>query len=445
MDYPKLLILNNYSFNDYKGGGITLKNLFLGWPKDKIAIAHLSEPKPMTNVCEKYFKIGYNESQYVFPINKLSNEPRGDINGPYSAKDFNQKNRDDSVTESQDQINTSSRLKKWILHTIDKLGIYEFVHPLRMSKSLRRWILEFNPEIIYCQPENISFINLALKSQNITNAKLVVHVMDDWPYLVYKDKTLKPVLRATVKRKFQKLLEHSSLRLGISKAMAIEFQNRYNLPFKYFHNPIDLSKINDLAKNDKPQNGSYLVVYSGRIGWTASHDSIIEISKCVEELIKEGLDIRFNIYTDLSDRENDFTRFLIKGTSLLPALKDNDFITKLMDADLLLYPVDFDRKSIEFIRLSFPTKLPSYLISGTPVFCYGPSEVYSIRFMKENELGFICNEQKLDVVKKAILDALTNKELREKFSRRAYFYAKNNFDMIKVTSLFHQELANCIL
>lgn len=444
MIYPRLLIINNYSFNEYRGGGITLKNLFTGWPKDKLAIAHMSDSKPMIAVCEKYFKLGYNEYQYIFPINKISNEPRSRINGPYSLKDFDLINDNRSNLVKPVHTPTKSLVKKSILTLIEKSGIREFVHPLQLSKSLKEWIVEFNPEIIYCQPENISFINLVIKAHGLTGAKVVVHVMDDWPYLIYKDKKLKRILRKIVSRKFQKLLKISSLRLGISKAMAEEFQNRYKLDFKYFHNPINLSNITEIEKIEKTEPNSYLVVYSGRIGWTASHDSIIEFSKCIEVLRKEGHNIRFNIYTDLENKENDFTKFQIDGTSLLPALKDDNFITKLLEADLLLYPVDFDKKSIEFIRLSFPTKLPSYLISGVPVFSYGPSAVYSIRFMSENNLGFICNEQKLDVLKEAIITALTNFKAREEFSNRAFLFAKNNFDMAKVKTSFHQEIANCV-
>lgn len=445
MYYPKLLIINNYSFNDYKGGGITLRNLFLGWPKDKLAIAHASDSKPMLNVCENYFKIGYNESHYVFPINKISNEPRGIINGPYSEKDF------EVSHESSDKINNSivtvaptNHIKAWFLNFINKAGLYEFVHPLRLSKSLREWILEFNPEIIYCQPESISFINLILEAQNLTKVKVVVHVMDDWPFLIYKDNTFSYFLRGLVNCKFKKLLNLSSLRLGISRAMADEFKSRYNQPFKYFHNPIDISKANSINNSVKSEKSEYTIVYSGRIGWTASHDSIIEFSRCIEQLRIDGMNIRLDIHTDLSDKENDFTLFQYDGTSILPALKDDNFITKLQKADLLLYPVDFDRKSIEFIRLSFPTKLPSYLISGTPIFCYGPSEVYSIRFMTENKLGFICNHQEVGELKNKIVEALTNDSRRDDFSKRSREFAINNFEATKVRSSFHQAISNCL-
>jgi len=444
MIYPKLLIINSDSFNDYKGGGITLRNLFLGWPKDKIAIAHTSDSRPMSIVCDKYFKIGYNESQYIFPINRISKEPQTRLNGPYSVADFNDFDNTEDIILNKDQSLSTHSIKQWGLRLIGEIGIYEFIHPIKISKTLKEWILDYNPEIIYCQPSNISFINLILNAQTLTKAKVVVHVMDDWPYLIYKNKTFSFLLRGIVRRKFQKLLNLSSLRLGISKAMADEFTIRYNQPFNYFHNPIDIAKANGTKKTEKSEKNPYLIVYSGRIGWTASHDSIIEFSRCIEQLRQEGIKICFNIHTDLSDKENDFSRFQFDGTSLLPALKDDNFITKLQEADLLLYPVDFDKKSIEFIRLSFPTKLPSYLISGTPVFCYGPSAVFSIRFMTDNQLGFICNDQLPFAIKKSILEALTNEQLRSEFSNRALLYAKNNFDATKVRSSFQQEISNVI-
>lgn len=443
MEVPKILILNNYSFNDYKGGGITLRNLFLGWPKEKLAIAHFDDSVPMSNVCLNYYKIGYNESQYIFPLNKISTEPKGKLNGAYSVDDYFKVFGSTKISSKEPaQIKSASGFKQNVLNWVYKSGIREFIHPLKLSGELKKWILDFKPDIIYCQPENISFIELALKAQKLTGARLVVHVMDDWPYMVYKNKTLKTVLRAVVNQKFKKLLGQASLRLGISSAMAEEFQRRYSLPFRHFHNPIDLSVLTKFLPPEK-ENKSKLVVYSGRIGITASHDSIIRFSEAVTELRKEGHDIRFNVYTDLTNTENDFSLFKHEGTELLPALKDDNFITKLMEADLLLYPVDFDQKSIDFIKLSFPTKLPSYMVSGVPIFCFGPPNVYSVQFMTKNHLGFVCNDQSINVLKKYILDSLSHEEQRLKYRNAAIEYAKLNFEAETVRAKFRNELSNC--
>ncbi len=40
MRFPKVLILSEFSFNSNSGGGLLFKNLFDGYPKNKIGIIH---------------------------------------------------------------------------------------------------------------------------------------------------------------------------------------------------------------------------------------------------------------------------------------------------------------------------------------------------------------------------------------------------------------------
>jgi hypothetical protein len=444
MEYPRLLIINSHSFNDYKGGGITLKNLFTGWPKDRFAIAHFDDAPPTPGVCENYYRLGYNECHYIFPLNKLSTEPRQANEGGYTAEGYFKQFPSSGGLISKNSLAGPKGLKKNVLEFIEKTGIRELIHPMRLSVQFEDWLKSYKPEIIYCQSENISFINLVLRAYKATGAKVVVHVMDDWPSQIYKRKSLRSLLRYIVNYKFRKLLSIASLRLGISKAMADEYESRYQLKFKYFHNPIDTHKAELTKSQFKLGEHALLVVYSGRIGVTASHDSIIEFSRCIESLRMEGMEIRFNIYTDLTNSEVDFSYFQRPGTYLLPALKDDNFISKLLEADLLLYPVDFDKNSIEFIRLSFPTKLPSYLISGVPVLCYGPREVFSIRLMEEQKLSFMCTEQNDQVLKSVIIKSLNDKDERLALAKSAYSYAIDNFEITKVRAAFHETIAGCL-
>ena len=46
---------------------------------------------------------------------------------------------------------------------------------------------------------------------------------------------------------------------------------------------------------------------------------------------------------------------------------DAVYFRTLAAADILSLPVNFDARSIRYIRLSMPTKIPSYLLIGTPV------------------------------------------------------------------------------
>ncbi len=71
-NYPRILIFGP-PFNNYTGGGITLSNLFKGWPKDRIAVAatgHVLQ-SVSTDVCDTYYLLGKEEQKWIFPFNYL--------------------------------------------------------------------------------------------------------------------------------------------------------------------------------------------------------------------------------------------------------------------------------------------------------------------------------------------------------------------------------------
>src|ERR1035437_1790428 len=69
-NYPRILIYGQ-PFNDFSGGGITLSNLFKGWPKDRIAVASTGNllQKITTEVCNTYYQLGKEEQRWRFPFN----------------------------------------------------------------------------------------------------------------------------------------------------------------------------------------------------------------------------------------------------------------------------------------------------------------------------------------------------------------------------------------
>ena len=69
-NFPKILIFGQ-PFNNYSGGGITLTNLFKGWPKDRIAVASTGHVlyKFSTDICDTYYRLGIEEQRWIFPFN----------------------------------------------------------------------------------------------------------------------------------------------------------------------------------------------------------------------------------------------------------------------------------------------------------------------------------------------------------------------------------------
>jgi hypothetical protein len=68
--YPKILIIGQ-SFHKKSGGGITISNLFNGWPKDRLAVASKDNLYSGldSSICEQYYQLGYNGKLHPFPLN----------------------------------------------------------------------------------------------------------------------------------------------------------------------------------------------------------------------------------------------------------------------------------------------------------------------------------------------------------------------------------------
>ena len=54
-EYPRILVISNNSFSKTSSNGRSLGNLFIGWPKDKIAQFCISTTEPDYDICDNYY------------------------------------------------------------------------------------------------------------------------------------------------------------------------------------------------------------------------------------------------------------------------------------------------------------------------------------------------------------------------------------------------------
>ena len=71
INHRRILLITSNTFNSYTGTGITLSNLFGGWPIDRIAIVHNDKYETNNNICRLEYKVSESEKNYVFPISIL--------------------------------------------------------------------------------------------------------------------------------------------------------------------------------------------------------------------------------------------------------------------------------------------------------------------------------------------------------------------------------------
>lgn len=81
---------------------------------------------------------------------------------------------------------------------------------------------------------------------------------------------------------------------------------------------------------------------------------------------------------------------------------------KFGEADILYLPYDFSEKSLRFIRYSMPTKASEYMVSGTPVLIFAPSDTALARYAEEYRWAKVVTENNLDSLKEALLVLLSH-------------------------------------
>lgn len=114
-----------------------------------------------------------------------------------------------------------------------------------------------------------------------------------------------------------------------------------------------------------------------------------------------------------------------------------DLISKLTESDVLYCPYWFSPLFEDESRLSFPSKLTSYLTTRRPVFFHGPEYAAPAQFLKYNRAGYVCDS--LDP--KKILQGLEKLAEDQKYASEVAengvqaFYNHLTLDHLKVSFL----------
>jgi hypothetical protein len=174
--YPNVLVLGQ-SLNKKSGGGITLCNLFAGWPKTNLAVASSDNLRSGldTSICRQYYQLGYNSKLHPFPLNLfLPKIQCGIIIQENENNEFKSNNR--SVTPGK-----YKRIYNLISAFLKFVGVYNVLYRIKITPEFKEWISLYKPDIIYSQLSTLELIRFVSEVQKLTEKPVVVHIMDDWP------------------------------------------------------------------------------------------------------------------------------------------------------------------------------------------------------------------------------------------------------------------------
>jgi glycosyltransferase involved in cell wall biosynthesis len=422
MDFPRTLVATSNNFNLSNGSGITLTNLFNGWPADRLANVH-EDPQPEDHsVCQMSYRLTGREIQPVWPFSLLL------------------ANSGDTGALAPAATSAASPLAS-VSNAIFGSGI-----PRRavISEDLKRWLDAFQPELVYSFLGSMAQIRVTAEIVRQYNCALAVHVMDDWPSVIYNSGLLGAGLRRTVLSEFQSLLYKAHVRMAICEDMCEDYLKRFSVRFQPFHNAVDTADWKSRGRTRWEAGKPFIVRYAGSILQEAQRDALRDICEAVAKLRQSGRDIEMWVHAPDIQRsyleEYKFDGLQLRGNP------DSDSIVELLaGADLLVLPFNFDEESAEYLRLSMSTKIPAYMASGTPILAYGPDSIAQIRYALREGWAYVLFQPGADLVCDALTKIMDSTHLRELHAQRAQRIAAERHDSNKVRGAFQSALCSAVV
>lgn len=374
--YPKILIIGQ-TFNEYTGGGITLSNLFYGWPKDRIAVLANNEIYIVPNeVCDN--NRGLN--RYKWPFSLLFRRGKG---------------------KSRIHLNSMPPSNPYAsrFSLISKLGITPMLHSSHLDKEKIAWICAFDPDIIYTQLADYSIIKIVSQLKRLTGKPVVIHFMDDWPSDIYDGPFLNKYYRNQTLDRLMKLIDEASCVVCICEMMAKTYSVRYGVECHYLYNAPIIQHTAGLKRigADKYNN----IGYFGRAG-KGNFNTLVHFLN----VLTHHEDIQMTVFSP--DYKSLVSYQKSKNISINPAVPRSNVIEMYKDMDLLYLPMDFDEDSVKFTRLSFSSKVFDYFSSNIPVLLQAPRDIAMTEFFLENKCGFVISDNSTSSIESFILDFSTN-------------------------------------
>lgn len=430
MTSPKVLVVGQ-PFTRHTGGGITLSNLFSGWDSEKLAVVcvdNLFEGNIDTSVTDNYYRLGEKEHKWAFPLSLIKKKyPSGPVT--FEAKKTEQKTNTSTKRSLRVRL-----IMDYFFPFLQFIGVFHLLSRIVMSDELRRWLDEYNPDVIYAQAPTREMVLFCIAVQDYLKKPMIYHVMDDWPSTIGSAGLFSRYWEKAVERDLKKLLSRTDVFMSISDFMSQEYQRRYGRESVAFHNPIEVDFWKRYQRTDYELSEHPNILYAGRTG--LGIDSSLEtVAQAVAQVNKElGTSVRLTLQTGTKPDWVDQYDCVYHNTFVpyeeLPRV--------FSGADFLLLPYDFSVKALKFIKYSMPTKASEFMVSGTPIIIFGPDQTALVNYARDYAWAEVVTENNVALLAGRIKHLVQNEPVRRQIAQRAIEIAESRHDARVITREFSQ-------
>ena len=386
-ELPRVLVVTSNNFNLINGGGITLTNLFRGWPHERLANLHDDALPEDRSVCRTFYRLTEEEIRWAWPFSLI--------------RTWYGKKKRQAMSSGGAPPGPAGR--GWLSSVKRALG-EGAPKRVRLTPALIEWVETFQPTVLYGFLGSLEQMSLIRSLAARFKLPMAIHMMDDWPAVLHTTGLLSPIMGPLIRREFRTVLNQARMRFAICDEMCDEYRRRYGYAFQAFQNALDPAQWLPHARAEWQAGDPFVVRYVGSIVPDGQKESLSDIANAVARLCQQGRKVQLQIYSPPTDA--DYLRSLNLPSEVLSIEGPPNAaqVPRLLaESDLLLLPYNFDARSARYIRLSLPTKAPAYMMSATPILVYAPADVTTARYAVREGWGHVVSVQR----EQAVISALT--------------------------------------
>lgn len=400
----RVLIFGHNPFSKELPNGRTLLELFAHFKKNELAELYIHPDVPNFDVCNNYYRIT-DFDMLKKGIFRMSTGKKVELSQEDKKNDV-----DGDRTKVYKIGSKRSSFAVMIRNIIWKIGKW-------FSKDLKKWIKEFNPDVLFFYLGNYSFtIDIALKISSYYKIPIVTYIVDDY----YFNHDLKKGFFGVANhhlysKKLHKLLNGRTV-ICINDYMKSQYSSEFKCDYYTIYTVSSLQPF-------KSGGGENAIIQMSYLGGVACerYKSLIDIGKVIAD---NKLPINFSVYT----RE---TRdWLIeplksaRGIKLCEPLNYKGVIDVMEKSDILVHVEGFSDYAIKLVKYSLSTKIADILSCNRCLLAYGSEEVASIKYLIDSDCAYVATS--IPKLIEILFDICSNRNLLFRYENNAMRIAQQN-------------------
>jgi hypothetical protein len=417
----KILIISHNSFSKVFNNGKTLESIFADFNKENLAQIFFSQnEQPDLDYCNHYFKLtdtdvlksllsGFSDCGHVIKECPIDNNLEKTHKPVSNSKFFN-------FAKSKSNYLTIFRDILWSFNSYK-------------SKSLKNWIQNFKPDILFYVGGNYGFSHkIARYLSKEYKLPLVSYFTDDYVIYPISRNFFEYLQHQRIKLFYPKTINHSSICYTIGDLMAKEYSQYFKKEFIPIMNSIEKQEYTQYKPNEKIKMSYFGGLHLNR--W----QMLIKLASLID-------DVNIDVYSIETPSEEILKQFEKSKINFKGAVRGENLKQSILSSDILLHVESNDAYYRSLTKLSISTKIPEYLMSGRFILGYGPEDVASMRIISDNQIGkVISSEMSDDKIKIELKSILSDPFLRESVGRKGHDFAIKNYDNVKISREFKIQL-----